>query len=87
MVLLEAMAAGVPVVATAVGGVPAALIPGAGTLVEPGSGEMLAAALVAQLDDARAPAMRAGVHPGLSEARAKWLDQYESIYRSFRRAS
>lgn len=85
MVLLEAMAAGVPVVATAVGGVPAALTPGAGTLVPPGSTEELAAALVGALADARAPSARAGVPPGLADARSRWLDHYESIYRSFRR--
>jgi len=85
MVLLEAMAAGVPVVATAVGGVPAALMPGTGRLVEPGSVEMLAAALAAALADTGATTEPAGVHPALSEARAKWLDHYESVYRSFRR--
>jgi glycosyltransferase involved in cell wall biosynthesis len=85
IVLLEAMAAGVPVVAMAVGGVPAALIPGAGTLVEPGSVAGLSAALASVVDGARAPAASAHIGAGFSEARAKWLDQYESIYRSFRR--
>jgi glycosyltransferase involved in cell wall biosynthesis len=85
IVLLEAMAAGVPVVATAVGGVPAALLPGAGTLVEPGSVEGLAAALVSVVEGARASSVPPQVTAGMSEARKKWLDQYESIYRSFRR--
>jgi glycosyltransferase involved in cell wall biosynthesis len=85
MVLMEAMAAGVPVVATAVGGVPAALLPGAGILVEPGSPAGLAAALSEALALPPARAISSGAHSDLSKARTQWLDHYESIYRSFRR--
>ena len=45
MALLEAMAAGVPCVATAVGGVPALLSPGAGIVVPPQNPEALARAM------------------------------------------
>ena len=59
MVILEAMEAGLPVVATAVAGVPEAVRPGeTGLLVEPEDAEGLGAALVAILaDPARARAM------------------------------
>lgn len=52
-VVLEAMAAGLPVVATRVGGVPEMVIPGAtGWLVEPGNPPALAAAMSQVLGDA-----------------------------------
>ena len=52
IVAREAMAYGRPVVATAVGGLPDAVVDGVtGLLVEPGSPERLRAALVALLDD------------------------------------
>jgi glycosyltransferase involved in cell wall biosynthesis len=59
MVILEAMAAGLPVVATAVAGVPKAVRPGeTGLLVEPEDATGLAVALLAVLGDpARARAM------------------------------
>lgn len=49
--ILEAMAAGVPVVATAVGGVPEVLSGGAGILVDQGNPEAMAGALDALLRD------------------------------------
>ena len=52
MAALEAMAAGVPVVATSVGGIPDAVIEGVtGRLVAPGDVDGLAAALVEILTD------------------------------------
>lgn len=51
LALLEAMAAGVPAVATRVGGVPEALAGGAGWLVEPGDVDGLHRALVEALAD------------------------------------
>lgn len=53
MSVLEAMAAGVPVVATAVGGVPELVVEGeTGLLVPPGDGSALAQAIERLLDDA-----------------------------------
>jgi glycosyltransferase involved in cell wall biosynthesis len=48
--LMEAMAAGVPVVATRVSGIPE-LVEGAGRLVEPGDAAGLARAIASALDD------------------------------------
>lgn len=59
LALLEAMAAGVPVVATRVGGVPELVPPGTGQLVPPGDPAALAAAIVTLLGD-----------PGLAQAQA-----------------
>ena len=60
LALLEAMTAGVPVVATRVGGVPELVPDGAGLLVAPGDPEALAAAIASLLDDpARASAQAA----------------------------
>jgi glycosyltransferase involved in cell wall biosynthesis len=53
MVLLEAMASGVPCVATAVGGIPALLTDGAGELVAAGDVEGFAAALGRYVCDER----------------------------------
>ena len=52
MALLEAMAAGVPVVATNVGGVPEIAVDGTAQLVRPGDDAALAAAIGRLLDDA-----------------------------------
>jgi glycosyltransferase involved in cell wall biosynthesis len=57
LVCLEALAAGLPIVATNVGGIPDTAIPGkTGALVEPGSVDQLGAALLRLVDD---PAERA----------------------------
>ena len=56
MVILEAMALGLPAVATAVGGIPECIVPGqTGLLVPPANPEVLAAAVVGLLAD---PAQR-----------------------------
>jgi glycosyltransferase involved in cell wall biosynthesis len=52
MSMLEAMAAGVPVVATRVGAIPEVVSPGCGVLVEPRDPQALAAALLQVLQDA-----------------------------------
>ena len=49
--IIEAMACGVPVVASAVGGVPDILLPDAGILFAPGDVDALAAALIRMIDD------------------------------------
>jgi glycosyltransferase involved in cell wall biosynthesis len=71
MAILEAMAAGLPVLATSVGGVPELLANGdAGMLVPPRDPAAMAAALVTL---ARDPALRAGLGNAASERhRAHW---------------
>ena len=69
--LIEAMAAGVPVVATAVGGTPDLLRGGAlGTLVPPGDANALANALADALEDRDASFIRA------AEARTAVVEKY-----------
>jgi glycosyltransferase involved in cell wall biosynthesis len=73
-VLVEAFAAGLPVVATAVGGVPAALENGdAGVLVPPGDRDALVSAILATLDDPDARDRRA--RRGLEIAQERALDR------------
>jgi len=83
MTLLEAMAAGIPVVATRVGGVPDAVPDGEAMLVEPEQPTMLAAAITDTLRDGDAAAARGAA----ARARvlreydaAAWLDRYADIY-------
>lgn len=84
MALLEAMSAGVPVVATAVGGVPAVLDGGVGLLVPPERPEAIAEAFTRiQGDDALREALsRDGRHRvetafGIDP----WVDTHARIYR------
>jgi glycosyltransferase involved in cell wall biosynthesis len=86
--LFEAMEAGAPVVATAVGGVPDVLSPAEALLVPPEDPARLAAALRAVRDDPAAAAARARA----AEIRLRaefgadpWLDRYEEIYRQVQR--
>ncbi len=87
MVLFEAMAAGTPIVATAVGGVPDVVTAQEASLVKAGDAAGLAHAIRAVHVDPAAAAQRArcarerltrDFGPG------PWLARYESIYRSLR---
>lgn len=83
--VFEAMAAGVPVAASAVGGVPHVLGDDAGYLVPPDDPSALAAALASALRDppeAAARAARAMQRLAERFALGPWLDAYERFYRS-----
>jgi glycosyltransferase involved in cell wall biosynthesis len=82
VVLLEAMASGLPAIATAVGGVPEIVDDGAGTLVAPGDVEGLAAViehLAATPYDAAALARRAEGRYGMRAVAAIWDDVYDGL--------
>ncbi|HEX8906292.1 MAG TPA: glycosyltransferase [Longimicrobiaceae bacterium] len=82
--LLEAMDAGVPVVATAVGGVPDVVSQAEALLVPPESPPALAAAIRAVHDDraaAAARAARARQRLETDHAPGPWLDAYDDLYR------
>jgi glycosyltransferase involved in cell wall biosynthesis len=84
IVLLEAMAARVPVVATAVGGVPDVVGAAQALLVPPDDPASLAAAIRAVLADpegARARAAAAGRRLASEFAVEPWLERYEEVYR------
>jgi glycosyltransferase involved in cell wall biosynthesis len=92
MVMLEAMAAGIPIVATNVGGIPDLLSPTEGLLVAPEDPTALAVAIRATLDDREAAAERARAGQRRQKAEfdvGPWSERYESIYRDLlaRRAS
>lgn len=85
MILLEAMAAGVPVVTTAVGGVPDVVGPGEAMLVAPGDAGALADAIRAVLDapaEAEARARRAHQRLEQEFAVEPWVLAYEVTYRT-----
>ncbi len=84
MVLLEAMAARIPIVATAVGGIPALLSPAEGTLVPPDDAKALAAAIRSTIDDPASASMRAQAAQLRQRAEydvAPWSARYEALYR------
>jgi glycosyltransferase involved in cell wall biosynthesis len=83
VVMLEAMAAGTPIVATTVGGVPEALRDGEAFLVPPEHPTALAGAIRQALSnraDATARALRARRRLDRDFALQPWLDRYEEIY-------
>lgn len=81
--LLEAMAAGVPVVATGVGGVPDVLTSEEAILVPPEDTRALAEAIRSVVQDPEAAARRAAAASRRLEASyglEGWLDSYERVY-------
>lgn len=85
LILLEAMAAGVPVVATAVGGVPDVVTEREALLVPPGRPDLLARAMALVMEDPGAAGRRVlAAGDRLREAFAldPWLDRHETLYRS-----
>jgi glycosyltransferase involved in cell wall biosynthesis len=88
MVLLEAMAAGTPVAATTVGGVPDVVGPGEALLVPPEDPAALAAALRSLMQDAAAARGRAAAATERLRAydAGLWLDRYDTVYRGVARA-
>jgi glycosyltransferase involved in cell wall biosynthesis len=85
MALFEAMAAGVPVVTTRVGGIPDVVSEQEAWLVPPDEPAALAAALDQALGDPAERARRvaaAGKRLASDFALEPWLERYETIYRS-----
>lgn len=87
MVLFEAMAAGVPVVTTAVGGVPDVVTDKEALLVPPERPDALARAIAAVRDDpasARSRAEAAARRLETEYAVAPWVERYAAVYRAVR---
>lgn len=90
MILFEAMAAGVPIVATRVGGVPDVVTEAEARLVPPEDPTALAAAVRAVRDEPEATRRLVEAARRRLEAQFApdpWLAQYESLYRSVRRST
>jgi hypothetical protein len=87
LVLLNAMAAGVPIVASRTGGIPEALAPGEGWLVEPDEAGGLAAALAdlaGRPGEARARAESAYAHARRSFSFERMAAEYAECYAAAR---
>ena len=87
MVMFEAMASGIPIVAAAVGGIPDVLSPNEAVLVDPLRPEMLANAIRSIVVDPEAAAGRAqAAKRRLSSnfTERTWLERYEEVYRAAR---
>ncbi|HEY2379386.1 MAG TPA: glycosyltransferase [Gemmatimonadaceae bacterium] len=87
MVILEAMAAEVPIIATRVGGVPDVLAAGTALLVSPDSPSELGKAIRAVLTDRGAAMSRARAARRRLDAEYRadvWADRYENIYQHAR---
>jgi glycosyltransferase involved in cell wall biosynthesis len=85
IVLLEAMAAGTPIVATRVGGVPEVLADDEAWMVPPDDPDALALAIGEALGDrveAGARADRARARLEREFALEPWLERYEAVYRN-----
>jgi glycosyltransferase involved in cell wall biosynthesis len=88
IVLLESMAAGVPVVASRVGGVPDIVTSRDALLVPPEQPELLASAIASVLRAPRAAAARAtraSARLAGIAAVEPWLDRYDQLYREVQR--
>ena len=87
MVLFEAMAAGVPIVATCVGGVPDVIDESCALLIPPQNPVALASAIRSLRDDAAGADSRARVARDRVEtrfARDAWVGRYEALYHELR---
>lgn len=87
IVLLEAMAAGTPVIVTAVGGVPDMVTSASATIIPPEDAAALAAALHRVRQDpagAERRAMRAHVRSSRNSDPVRWAERYIDAYASAR---
>ena len=85
MVILEAMAAGVPIITTAVGGIPEMLSSGEAHLCPPGDAAGLAASIDRVIQDPAGVALRASAARSrldLEFGISPWVDRHQHLYRA-----